>query len=76
MGRIIHGTIINISYFSSYCNVLFRPFAYKSCSNGKSYPSIFAGHMDFVPGSIAAPTGSSFSAHLEPFLLSIPDFIY
>lgn len=49
-------------------------FSYQSCTNeGIS----FGGHLLFVPGSIAEPTGPPFPVHLAPFPLdNNPDFLY
>mmetsp|Transcript_9774 Transcript_9774/g.15652 ORF Transcript_9774/g.15652 Transcript_9774/m.15652 type:complete len:453 (-) Transcript_9774:100-1458(-) len=52
-------------------------FRYQSCS-GRS-PSMrgsFGGFITFVPGTIRKPTGAPFQAHLEPFRMCVPEFIY
>jgi uncharacterized protein affecting Mg2+/Co2+ transport len=50
-------------------------FVYQSCTNHNA--TSFGGHMLFVPGSLAEPTGPAFQVEIEPFPLdSSPAFIY
>lgn len=54
----------------------FVAFRYQSCT-GPMRRGSFGGTLEFVPGTIALPTGSSFEVELKPFLLDDdPDFIY
>ena len=57
-------------------------FVYQSCSGrvkgvgrGGGVGS-FGGDLQFVPGTLAEPAGADFDVFVDPFELTVPDFIY